>query len=131
MSNQYVIDGLRSRLAEIQATIRATEQRLRTLAHDKATIAGALRLFENEANPDRVSLGIQSGAFARTILDTLRQAEGPLSARGIAEALVQGKTLDKADFNMLIARVRNALPRLSDKLEGERRERTVFWRVKG
>jgi hypothetical protein len=125
-----VIDGLRSRLAEIQATIRATEQRLRVLAHDKATIAGALRLFENEVNPDRVSLGIQSGAFARTILDTLRQAGEPLSARGIAEALTVGKTLERVEFNMLIARVRNALPRLSDRLEGERRERTTFWRPK-
>jgi hypothetical protein len=131
MSNQYVIDGLRSRLAEIQATIRATEQRLRTLAHDKATVAGALRLFENEANPDRVSLGIQSGAFARTILDTLREAGEPLSARGIAEALVKGKTLERADFNMLIARVRNALPRLSDRLDGEKRERTTYWRISG
>lgn len=130
MSNQYVIDGLRVKLAEIQATIRATEQRLRTLAHDKATVSGALRLFENEENPDRVSLGIQSGAFARTILDTLREAGEPLSARGIAEALAKGKPLDKAEFGMLIARVRNALPRLSDKLDGEKRDRTTFWRVR-
>lgn len=53
-----------------------------------------------------------------------------MSARGIAEALVTGKAMDKADFGMLIARVRNALPRLSDKLEGEKRDRTVFWRVR-
>jgi hypothetical protein len=36
--NQYVTDGLRVKLAEIQATIRATNQRLRVLEAARLTI---------------------------------------------------------------------------------------------
>jgi hypothetical protein len=38
MSNQVVIVGLRVKLAEIAASIGATEHRLKRLGHDKATI---------------------------------------------------------------------------------------------
>ena len=124
------------RLAGIAATIRATEQRLRALAADRATIQAAIRLFETEdgERPGAPSLGIQAGAFSRTVLDTLRRAETPLSARGIAEAMAReraGRALERQEIEMLVARVRNTLPRLSDKLDGELRDRTTFWRVRG
>jgi hypothetical protein len=77
-------------------------------------------------------LAIQSGAFTRTILETLRDAGEPLSIRQMAERLSgrAGRPLDAREFNLLVARVRNAVPRLGDKLDGELRDRTTFWRVK-
>jgi hypothetical protein len=130
MENQYVIDGLRVKLSEIQAAIRATKQRIKALEGDRATVTQALRLFEVE--PEGIASGFQPGTLTRTILDTLRQSPESLSAREIAEAIARqaGRPLDKRETDMLIARVRNAVPRLSDKLDGETRERVTYWRVK-
>jgi hypothetical protein len=131
--NQYVTDGLRVKLAEIQATIRATNQRLKVLEAERLTINRALRLFEPEDAPkSAAALGYPAGAFSRVILDTLRQASEPLSARQIAEKLTESaeRPLDKREFGGLLARVREAMPRLSDRLDGELRERTTYWRVK-
>lgn len=79
-----------------------------------------------------VSLGIPSGAFTRTILEVLRDSGQPLCVREIADTLAKRsqRSLDKREFNLVVARVRNAMPRLSDRLEGELRGRTTFWRVK-
>jgi hypothetical protein len=54
----------------------------------------------------------------------------PVSARDIAEALTVGQTLGKQEFDGLLARVRNGLTWLPDRLEGELRDRTTYWRVK-
>jgi hypothetical protein len=75
------------------------------------------------------ALGIPHGSFTRTVLETLRDTDKPLSVRDIAERLASGKTLDKRQLGMLVARVRNAVPRLSDQLDGELRGRTTYWRV--
>ena len=129
---QYVTDGLRVKLAEIQAAIRTTEHRLKGLASDKATVTRALRLFEAEDAPSPVSLGFPSGAFSRTILDTIREADRPVCARDIAERLAAktGRTMEQPKRSQLLARVRNAMSRLSDKLDGELRDRTTYWRVR-
>jgi hypothetical protein len=131
--NQYVIDGLRVKLAETQADIRATEQRLRTLAKDKDTIARALRLFDPDAGQSgSFSLGIASGTFGRAILELLRDSPEPLCASEITDALASRseKPLDKGQRVALLARVRNALARNSDRLDGELRGRTTYWRVR-
>jgi hypothetical protein len=128
MSNQYATDGLRVKLAEIQTTIRANRVRLKSLMADRGTLLAALRLFEDQDKPESVSLG--SGALSRAILDTIRQAGRPVCARDIAEAMTAGGTPDKREFDALLARVRNGLMRLSDKLDGEVRDRTTYWKVK-
>jgi hypothetical protein len=132
MSNQYVIDRLRVKLAEIQADARATEQRLRRLAHDKAVILDALRLFDVQDAGRRSSLRIKRGTLARTILDTLREAGEPMSVRQVGERLAERAEapLSKSDMNKLVAQVRNAMPRLSDALDTETRDRVTYWRVK-
>ena len=90
-------------------------------------------MADDADKPGAPSLGIQAGAFTRTILDTPRRAEAPLSARDIMEALARdraGRPLDKQEFNLPIARLRNTIPRLGDKLDGELRERTTYWRIR-
>jgi hypothetical protein len=132
MSNQYVTDGLRVKLAEIQAAIRATEQRIKELTSDKATIMDALRIMGAETSEGAVSLGIAAGTFSRTILEVLRDAEQPMSVRDIAAVLARRapRPLNKRESGLLNQRIRNVIPRLSDQLDGELRERTTFWRVK-
>src|SRR5258708_3263151 len=105
MTNQYAHDGLRVKLNEINAGVRATEQRLKVPASERDTIVAAPRIMGGETNEGAVTLGIASGAFSRTILEVPRDTEEPLC-------------------------VRNVTPRLSDQLEGELRDRTTYWRVR-
>jgi hypothetical protein len=80
-----------------------------------------------------VTLGIQSGAFTRTILEVIRDAGQPLYVREIAEVLAKraGRPLDKREFGLVMARVRNAMPRLGDQLDGELRGRATYWAIQG
>jgi hypothetical protein len=132
MENQLVIEGLRVKLAEIQAAIRTGEQRLKALARDQETITKALAIMGSENVEGAVSLGIATGAFTRTILEVIRDADRPLCVREIAYVLTQraGRQLNKREFNLEVARIRNAMPRLSDQLDGKLRERTTFWQIK-
>jgi hypothetical protein len=132
MSNQYAIDGLKVKLSEIGAAIRATEQRLKTLASERVTIAEALRIMGGQTSEGAVSLGIATGTFTRTILEVLRDAEQPMGVRDIAAVLAKRapRPLDKRESGLLNQRIRNVMPRLSDQLEGELRDRTTFWRVR-
>jgi hypothetical protein len=80
---------------------------------------------KDDARTEAPQPGIPRGAFIRRILEVLREAGEPLSTRGIAETLAGEKALVKRQMDLLVARVRNALPRLSDTLEGELRVRTT------
>lgn len=105
-----------------------TEQKLQKLASDKAIITAALRLFDQDGTEMPV-LGIPRGSFTRTISETLRDAERAFCMREIAVWLAGDKALDKRQMGLLVAPVRNTVPRLSDPLKGER-ERTTYWRVR-
>jgi hypothetical protein len=61
LANQFVIDGLRVKLAEINAAIRQAEYRLKCLGDDKATITNAMRLFD-DAGTEAPQLGIPRGS---------------------------------------------------------------------
>jgi uncharacterized protein YbjT (DUF2867 family) len=132
MENQYALDGLRVKLAEINAATRAAQHQMRSSAVDKETVTRALAIMGAESGDGAVSLGIAAGTFSRTILETLRGAEEPLCVREIAAALASraGRPLDKRETGLLVARVRNAMPRLADRLNRELRGRTTYWRVK-
>ena len=71
-------------------------------------------------------------AFNRTILEVIRDAGQPMAVREIAHVLAQrpGRPLDKREVGLVVARVRNAMPRLSDRLDGSQRERTTHWTTK-
>ena len=61
-----------------------------------------------------------------------RDAAEPMTVRDIATALMQqsGKELDGREFNLVVARVRNAVPRMADQLDGELRGRATYWSIK-
>lgn len=132
MENQLVIEGLRVKLNEISNAIRQAEQQIARLTADKATIHAALKIMGSDSNEGAVSLGIQRGAFSRTVLEVLRDAAEPMTVQDIATALMQqsGKELDGREFNLVVARVRNAVPRMADQLDGELRGRATYWSIK-
>jgi hypothetical protein len=123
------MDGLRVKLAEINAAIRDMGNKLKPLGHDKGTILAAPRRFDDTAAPTP-SLGIPRGSFNCTILEALRGAGEPLNVRQVAERLKGEKAMQKSELDRLVARVRNLLPRSSDQLEGELRDRATYRRVK-
>lgn len=55
-----------------------------------------------------------------------------MSVRQVGERLAERAEapLSKSDMNKLVAQVRNAMPRLSDALDTETRDRVTYWRVK-
>ena len=134
MDNSPVIDGLKAKLAELSSTIRTLQARARSLEHQKATVLAALRLFDttDSERPTLALLGFKTGTFSRMVLDVLRKSEAPLSPRQIAEALSGDREpLDKAEMDVLLTRVRNALHRMSAQVEGEARGTATYWRVRG
>jgi hypothetical protein len=132
VKNQVAIDGLRVKLNEISNAIRGCEQQIARLMADKATIHAALKVMGSDSNEGAVALGIQRGAFSRTILEVLREADEPMGVRDIAAALMKrsGKDLAGHEFDLVVARVRNVVPRMAEQLEGELRGRATFWRVR-
>jgi hypothetical protein len=67
-----------------------------------------------------VSLGIAACAFTRILLEIIRDAGRPMTVREIADvlALRVGRPLGRREFNLVVAWVRNAMPRLGDWLAG-------------
>ena len=132
MKNQLIVEGLRVKLNEISNAIRQCEQRIKTLTADKATIRAALKFMGSESNEGSVALGIQNGVFSRTILDVLRDASEPMTVRDIAAALMKrsGKDPDGHEFGLVVARVRNAVPGMSEHLDGTLQGRTTYWTIK-
>jgi hypothetical protein len=131
-SNQLVIEGLKVKLGEINTARRVCEQRLLDLARDRDTLTRAIAILGQSTNEGAVSLGIRTGAFARTILDVIREAPEPVSVREIAGVLAKRseRPLDEREFSLVVARVRNAVPRISNQLDGELRGRATYWSVK-
>ena len=62
----------------------------------------------------------------------LRDAPEPLTVREIALGLARkgGKDLDGPALALVVARVRNAVPRMSEQLEGELRGLATYGRVR-
>jgi hypothetical protein len=67
--------------------------------------------------------GYSCGAFSRTILQVLREAEEPMGIRDIAAALKKksGKDLDGHEFDLVVARCRGWVSILSGKRGDGRR----------
>ena len=74
----------------------------------------------SDPSQEGVALGIQAGAFTRTILEAIWDAGQPLCVREIADVLAKraGRPLDRRELGLAVARVRNAMLRLSDRLDG-------------
>ena len=140
MADTFVISGLRKKRAELSGEPIAAEKRVTQLRADLDCIDGAIRLFDPSAEPRkirpsvprRVPGAIPRGQCSRAILDMLRRAESPMTARGIAAQLAEDyriETVNKDAMNALVAKVRNTLL-YQRGLVSELRGAMKVWRVR-
>jgi hypothetical protein len=109
------------------------------LRADIASLDGAIRVFDPTAAPDKIRpilrrkkpTLIPRGQCSRTILDMLRNADNPMTAREIAAQLAARYQMDASDrdaMKALVAKVRNTLARQRG-LVSEARGDAKAWRV--
>jgi hypothetical protein len=122
MGDTFVISRLRKKRAELSGELIAVEKRVLQLRADLNCLDGAIRLFDPAAEPQKIrpvhirgmSGPIPRGQCSRAILDMLRRAESPMTAREIAAQLAADYRVDasnKGAMNALVGKVRNTLAR--------------------
>jgi hypothetical protein len=139
MTESHVISALRSKRAELSGELIAAENRIVQLRADIGSLDGAIRVFDPTAEPDKIRpilrrkrpTLIPRGQCSRAILDMLRAADGPMTAREIAAQLAARYQMDASNLeamNALVAKVRNTLARQKG-LASEARGDAKAWRV--
>jgi hypothetical protein len=139
MTDPHVISALRSKRAELSGELIAIERRIVQLRADIASLDGAIRVFDPTAAPDKIRpilrrkkpTPIPRGQCSRTVLDLLRHAQGPMTAREIAAQLAARYQINASDsgaMKALVAKVRNTLVR-QKMLVSEMRADAKAWRV--
>jgi hypothetical protein len=140
MADPHVISALRSKRAELSGELIAAEKRIVQLRADIGSLDGAIRVFDPTAEPDNIRpilrrkkpTFIPRGQCSRAILDMLRCADSPMTAREIAAQLAARYQLDANNMdvmNALVAKVRNTLARQKG-LASEARGDAKAWQVK-
>ena len=140
MGDTFVISGLRKKRAELSGELIAAEKRVLQLRADLDCLDGAIRLFDPTAEPHKLRPMLRRrepgliprGQCSRAILDMLRRAESPMTAREISVQLAADYRIDASNtgaMNALIAKVRNTL--LHQKgLDSDLRGDTKAWRAR-
>jgi hypothetical protein len=103
MAEPHVISALRDKRAELDGELRQTEKRIIQLRADLENIDGALRVFDPSLAPRTIRPKLKRrppthfprGQFSRTVLDTLRRAEAPMTARDIATQIASDYRLGR------------------------------------
>ena len=104
MENVYVLNGLKAKRAELDGEVRAAEKRIVQLRADLGAIDHTIRIFDPAAMPGTIkpkaprapSVGFERGDFSRAVLDALREAQEPLTARDIASRIIRGARTGRA-----------------------------------
>jgi hypothetical protein len=138
MADPHVISALRKKRAELSGELIAAENRIVQLREDISSLDRTIRVFDPTAKPHTIRpilrrkkpTLIPRGQCSRAILDTLRHADVPMTAREIATQLAARYQMDASDMNALIAKVRNTLARQKG-LASEMRSDAKAWRVEG
>ena len=102
MSESHVVTGLVAKRAELAGRIEQCHRELERLVANVSYLDGSIKLFAPDYKLEglRVKTHRQrnqyfhQGECQRLVLEILRDAEEPLSARQIAEALVERKALE-------------------------------------
>lgn len=98
MGDTFVISGLTDKRAEVAGRIAALEKEMAQLRADLLHIDAVLRLY-GEAEPEAIrpkrpvqrNGWFRVGECSRMLLDTLRQADAPLTTREMTERLMATK----------------------------------------
>src|SRR5258706_16147056 len=122
MADPHVISALKAKRAELSGEMIAAEKRILQLRDDIASVDRTIRVFDPTSEPHTIRpilrrkkpTLIPRGQCSRAILDTLRLAEVPMTAREIAAQLAARYQMDAGNMDamkMLVAKVRNTLAR--------------------
>jgi hypothetical protein len=123
MTQSHCLSGLVAKRAELAGEIRLAEERLDQLRADILHLDAAIRIIDPSYHTDAIVPKVRrqrrewfgNGELLRMVLETLRKAPEPLTAREIAVALMERKGFDATDA---------ATVRLVEK----RVDATVRWR---
>src|ERR1700731_1803902 len=122
MADPHVISALREKRAELSGEQIPAEKRILQLRDDIASLDRTIRVFDPTAEPHAIRpilrrkrpTLIPRGQCSRAILDMLRHADGPITAREIAAQLAARYQIgaNNSDaMKALVAKVRNTLAR--------------------
>jgi hypothetical protein len=128
MTNSHVVSALRLRRAEISGHIHDLEKRIARQRANLANLDATIKLFSPGTNPDAIPVKrpyrrtryFAHNELSRLTQDALRMAPGPLTAAGIAAAIMQAKEMPSGDvaFKEIVAdRVLTVLRRLTKRGE--------------
>jgi hypothetical protein len=106
---------------ELAGEIQHTEDRLRRIIADVASLDGAIRVFNPDYKVEAIKAktfrqsqeGAKRGEVSRAILGIVREASGPLTTREIAERVTPGA--DAQTMKRTVKRVGLALMRQRDR----------------
>ena len=139
MENEHVIFGLIRKHAEIEGEIMALNKKLRALSEQKSAIALSLKTFDPNykhrllppIRPKSKSRIFPHGTFARGILEVMREASCPLTAREITNRLLAKYGIelsDTADVNCVLEKVRKDLHRRKGRMfQFNNQGKIVLW----
>jgi hypothetical protein len=139
MADPHVISALREKRAELSGELIAAEKRILQLRDDISSLDRTIRVFDPTAEPHTIRpilrrkkpTLIPRGQCSRAVLDMLRHADSPMTAREITGQLAARYQVDTGNTDAvkaLVAKVRNTLARqkgLASELRGD----TKAWMV--
>jgi hypothetical protein len=139
MADPHVISALKVKRADLSGELIAAERRILQLRADISSLDGAIRIFDPIAEPHTIRpilrrkkpTLIPRGQCSRAVLDMLRHADSPMTAREITVQLAARYQIDATDtgaMNALASKVRNTLARQKG-LASEMRGDAKAWRV--
>jgi hypothetical protein len=139
MADPHVISALKAKRAELSGELIAAENRIVQLRDDISSLDRTIRVFDPTAEPRTIRpilrrkkpTLIPRGQCSRAILDLLRHASDPMTAREIAAQLAARYQMDASNtgaMKALVAKVRNTLARQKG-LASEARGYAKGWRV--
>jgi hypothetical protein len=139
MADPHVISALKAKRAELSGELIAAEKRILQLRDDIASLDRTIRVFDPTAEPHAIRpilrrkkpTLIPRGQCSRAVLDMLRHADNPMTAREIAAQFAARYQIDASNMDAtkaLVAKVRNTLARQKG-LVSELRGDTKAWMV--
>jgi hypothetical protein len=139
MADPHVISALREKRAELSGELIAAERRILQLRDDISSLDRTIRVFDPTAEPHTIRpilrrkkpTLISRGQCSRAVLDMLRHADNPMTAREIAAQLAERYQIDASNMGAtkaLVAKVRNTLAR-QNGLVSEMQGDTKAWMV--
>ena len=127
--NSFVLPGLVRKRAELAGDIENAQVALQNMIRDLENLDATIRLFDADYKVEAIKPNAfrppedwaHRGEMTRIILDILRQAAEPLTARDIADQLMRERALDLENINLR----RQMVKRCGVALRGQRNKGVV------